>query len=365
MYIALLVLLFGLGGVLVFNGVQRRRAKTLLVGFVILLVTTLFFGLLSFWGEMLWFGELGQSQRFWTAVFALGGFAALGALVGGLGVFILTLAIPVQTPLVRVWPALAGALSGALWGCWNWQIILKYIYGVSTGIRDPILQRDTGFYLFTLPFYDSLYWGLLWTAVIALAAAAYLAIHTQSFDQLLSVSSVNSSESRGTISAYRIFWLPMAAITGVVAWGEYLNIYHLLYSRWGVVTGAGWTDVHVRLPAYLIAAAVTLLLGLSALVPAVYFKLARRLRRLALFTENAALIAIVAPWFGIFSIWFLALGVAPVLLQWLRVQPNEITLEAPYIANNIEFTRRGFKLHNVEAREFARFAHSYPGDPEQ
>ena len=228
MYIALLVLLLAVGGVLVFNGVQRRRPKTLLVGFVILLVTTLFFGLLSFWGEMLWFEELGQSQRFWTVVFALGGFAALGALVGGLGVFILTLPIPVQTPLVRVWPALAGALSGALWGCWNWQIILKYIYGVSTGIRDPILQRDTGFYLFTLPFYDSLYWGLLWTAVIALAAAAYLAIHTQSFDQLLSVSSVNSSESRGTISAYRIFWLPMAAITGVVAWGEYLNIYHLL-----------------------------------------------------------------------------------------------------------------------------------------
>ena len=65
------------------------------------------------------------------------------------------------------------------------------------------------------------------------------------------------------------------------------------------------------------------------------------------------MIAIVAPWFGIFSIWFLALGVAPVLVQWLRVQPNEITLEAPYIANNIEFTRRGFKLHNVEAREFA------------
>ena len=230
---------------------------------------------------------------------------------------------------------------------------MKYIYGVSTEIRDPILQRDTGFYLFTLPFYDSLYWGLLWTAAIALAAAVYLAIHTQSFDQLLSVSSVNSSESGGRISAHRLFWLPMAAITGVVAWGQYLNIYHLLYSRWGVVTGAGWTDVHVRLPAYLIAAAVTLLLGLSALVPAVYSRLARRLRRLPLFTENAALIAIVAPWLGIFTIWFLALGVAPVLVQWLRVQPNEITLEAPYIANNIEFTRRGFKLHNVEAREFS------------
>ena len=94
-------------------------------------------------------------------------------------------------------------------------------------------------------------------------------------------------------------------------------------------------------------------MGLSALVPALYSRLARRFQRIRLFSENAALIAIVAPWLGIFSIWFLALGVAPVLVQWLRVQPSEITLEAPYIAHNIEFTRRAFKLHNVEAREFA------------
>lgn len=353
MYIALLVLLVALGGALVFNGVQHHRPRTLLAGSLILLLTGLFFVLLSFWGEMLWFEELGQSQRFWTVVFAQGGFAALGALVGGLVVFILTLPIPVQTPLARVWPALIGALSGALWGCWNWQIVMKYIYGVSTEIRDPILQRDTGFYLFTLPFYDSLYRGLLWTAAISLAAAVYLAIHTQSFDQLLSVSSANPSEFGGRTSAYRLLLLPVAAITGVVAWGQYLKIYHLLYSRWGVVTGAGWTDVHVRLPAYLIAAAVTLLLGLLPLVPVVYSRLERRLRRLPLFTENAALIAIVTPWLGIFTIWFLANGVAPVLVQWLRVQPNEITLEAPYIANNIAFTRRGFKLHNVEAREFS------------
>ena len=334
MYIALLVLLLALGGALVFNGVQRHRPKTLLVGCLILLLTGLFFGLLSFWGEMLWFEELGQSQRFWTVVFAQGGFAALGALVGGLGVLILTLPIPVQTPLARVWPALAGALSGGLWGCWNWQIILKYIYRVSTEIRDPILQRDTGFYLFTLPFYDSLYWGLLWTTAIALAAAVRLAVDTRSFNKLLSepwpCQLVRSSagESRH-IASFGFPWRPSPEC---VAWGQYLNIYHLLYSKWGVVKGAGWTDVHVRLPAYLIVAAVTLLLGLSPLVPAVYSRLARRFQRRRLFSENAALIAIGVLWLGIFAIWFLALGVAPVLVQWLRVQPNEITLEAPYIA---------------------------------
>jgi uncharacterized membrane protein (UPF0182 family) len=355
MYVALLVLLTALGGALTANGVQWRRPKTLFIGSFILLLTVLFFGLLSFWGEMLWFEELGQSSRFWTVVFAQSGFTVLGALVGGLGVLILTLPIPVQTPLARVWAMVAGALSGGLWGFWNWQILLKYIYQVATGIRDPILQRDTGFYLFTLPFYDSLYWGLLWTAAIALAAAVRLAMDTPSFNELLSEPSAfaNPSESGGAISAHRFFWLPLAAITAVVAWGQYLKIYHLLYSRWGVVVGAGWTDVHVRLPAYLIAAAATLLLGLLPLVPAVYRRVAHRFRRLQLPVENAALIVIGVPWLGIFAVWFLALGVAPLLAQWLRVQPNEITLESPYIAHNIEFTRRGFQLHNVEEREFA------------
>ena len=355
MYVALFVLLLALGGVVVFNGVQRHRPRTLLVGSFILLLTGLFFGLLSFWGEMLWFEELGQSRRFWTVVFAQGGSAAIGALMGGLGVLILTLPIPVSIPLARILPAAVGALSGGVWGFWNWQIILKYMNRVSTGIRDPILQRDTGFYLFTLPFYDSVFWGLLWIAAIALAAAARLAMDTRSFDKLLSepAAFANPSMSSGRILTHRLFCLPMAAITAVVAWGQYLNIYHLMYSQWGVVRGAGWTDVHVRLPAYLIAAAVTLLLGLSPLLPAVYSGLARRFQRQRLLVENAALFAIGVPWLAIFGIWFLALGVAPLLVQWLRVQPNEITLEAPYIAYNIEFTRRGFKLHNVEVREFA------------
>jgi uncharacterized membrane protein (UPF0182 family) len=182
-----------------------------------------------------------------------------------------------------------------------------------------------------------------------------LALDTRSVNKLLSELSPsdNPSEWGAAISAHRFFCLPLAAITVVVAWGQYLKIYHLLYSKWGVVVGAGWTDVHVRLPAYLIAAAATLLLGLLPLVPAVYCKLARQFQRRQLPVENAALIAICVPWLGIFAIWFLALGVAPLLTQWLRVQPNEITLEAPYISNNIEFTRRGFQLHNVEEREFS------------
>ena len=36
---------------------------------------------------------------------------------------------------------------------------------------------------------------------------------------------------------------------------------HLLYSRWGVVSGPGWTDVHVRLPVYVLLGVLTIVAG--------------------------------------------------------------------------------------------------------
>jgi hypothetical protein len=41
----------------------------------------------------------------------------------------------------------------------------------------------------------------------------------------------------------------------------------------------------------------------------------------------------------------------PSLLQWLYVEPNEITIEAPYIKNNIELTRKAFGLDRVEVSD--------------
>ena len=327
-------------------GSNATDGKLFLVGSAILLFTGLFFGLLSFWGEMLWFQELGQSERFWTVVFARSGFAALGALLGGLTVFALTLSVPGESRFSRLWPAVAGALWGALWGCWNWQTILRYFSSVATGIPDPVFKRDAGFYLFTLPFYDNLYWSLLAIAAIALTAAVFLPVRTEVFDWTF-------LRTTSDCSVQRLLRAPLAVLAVVVAWGQYLNTYHLLYSRWGVVTGAGWTDVHVRLPGYLISAAVTFILGLSLLLPSLYYRLTQRPQRSRIFGESAAMVALGIPWLAIFAVWFLALGVAPTLAQWLRVQPNEITLEAPYIARNIEFTRRAFRLDKIEASEYA------------
>jgi hypothetical protein len=51
-------------------------------------------------------------------------------------------------------------------------------------------------------------------------------------------------------------------------------------------------------------------------------------------------------------IWILGLSIIPGLFQWLRVGPNEITFERPYIENNIKLTRYAFNLNNITEKEF-------------
>ena len=40
------------------------------------------------------------------------------------------------------------------------------------------------------------------------------------------------------------------------------------------------------------------------------------------------------------------------IFQWLRVGPNEITFERPYIENNIKLTRYAYNLNNINEKEF-------------
>ncbi|MFW5733787.1 MAG: UPF0182 family protein, partial [Oceanidesulfovibrio sp.] len=130
-----------------------------------------------------------------------------------------------------------------------------------------------------------------------------------------------------------------------------LNIFRLLYSTHGVVHGPGWTDMHVRLPGYIIMAVLLAAIGLLIALPAMRNWLGGRLmpRSAPGFLSSSPVIpfAVIAV-----AVWALLLNLAPVLVQWLVVEPNEITYEQPYIANSIEMTRKAFKLDTVEERRF-------------
>lgn len=347
MYILLLTLLLGLGIGIATLGYRRDSRGWMLIGAAIALLTIAFFALLDFWGEMLWFDALGHADRFWTLVGAQVAIFLLGAVGGLIGVYLLTRPMVAKRPKVHRGPVLAGAVGGGLWGLAGWDELLLFLNRVSTDQVEPILGQDTGFYLFILPLLDSLFWLLLWIAVVGLATALAIALDLRLEGKTRPPESSEEDEGPGI----RPLLITSVFLALVLALGKVLDVYHLLYSQWGVVSGPGWTDVHVRLPAYWIIAVLTLLLGMAPLLPALRRRLGNRLGEV-LPVKSSGLIAIITVWIGIGAIWLIGLRLVPPLVQWLVVEPNEITLETPYIAHNIRFTRQGFRLHEVEERQF-------------
>jgi uncharacterized membrane protein (UPF0182 family) len=339
----------GVAFALFVTGLRKGRHGRMINGVLLGVLTVLFFGLLSLWGEMLWFGALGYSPRFWKILGTRISLTAVGALFGALMVYLLTLFVPRERKYTRIGSKALGAVIGGLWGLGSWDIILRYANSVSTEVRDPILGKSTGFYLFSLPFYDALYVLLLLLSILSLITVGLSVFVVFKRDRVEWEPVEESPEVR--TRPYGSLYLSAAVLLFVLAWGKYLDRFHLMYSTWGAVAGPGWTDVHVRLPAYAVTMVWTALLGCVLVIP----PLRRSIYRLfggSSTSVRAHFFSLVGTTVLLLGMWFVTLVLIPGLFQWLRVEPNEITLEEPYIAHNIRFTRRGFGLHRMEEREF-------------
>jgi uncharacterized membrane protein (UPF0182 family) len=233
---------------------------------------------------------------------------------GALVALALAVAVITGVLLVGSWPTLA------LW-------LHRVPYAPSgPAVVDPIFGRDLGWWLFSLPFLHlavAVAAGLL-LASLLLAGAAYGAAAVLGADVTRRAPLVHVAILGGLL-------------LGAVAAMQWLGRYDLSYAQNGFVTGIGATDAAVRLPLAVLTA-VTTALAAVALVILALVRNARLTRRVAL----------------VGGTWYVALLVAgavlPAAYQKLVVQPSQNSAEAPYIANNIDMTRRAFALDNWTVR---------------
>src|SRR5258708_36366734 len=181
------------------------------------------------------------------------------------------------------------------------------------GDSDPLYLKDIGFYLFSLPAYILIKnWMLLTLLLSALfAGTIYWACGDIEYDM-----HHRSVSPTAIAHGSALFGLLFA----VKAWSYGLDRYLLLYGDNGVVVGASYTDTHVGLPG------LWLMIGLSVIAAfTAWANLRVRTYRLP-----AAAIVLV----GIGS--FMLSGVAPVLVPYFFVRPNEWQLATPHIERNIQ-----------------------------
>jgi uncharacterized membrane protein (UPF0182 family) len=213
----------------------------------------------------------------------------------------------------------------------QWDTFLRFRYGGSFGLADPLFRVDVGFYLFRLPFYE-----LVQTSLAAFALITLLAVVTYyAYFGLLQFGRSGRVELRsaGVLPHLSTLFFVVVASWG---WGFILDHYELVYSAQGVVYGAGYTADHVTRIAYWImtgaSAALCALLLLNIFRP--------RLR--------AILIAC-----GVYvALYFVGVALLPALVQRFVVQPNELAMETPYLKDNIEFTRKAYKLDTIQETSY-------------
>ena len=211
----------------------------------------------------------------------------------------------------------------------QWGLILRFIYQMPYGQNDPLFDRDIGFYLFSLPVYVALKnWMLLILILSALIAGAVYFVHGE----------INLDRRPWRISSAAV--AHGSALLGlyfaVKSWSYALDRFLLLHNDNGVVVGAGYTDVHVKLPI------LWLLVGLAAAAAVVAWANVR-LRTYWLPIASVTLV---------FGSSFVLAEIFPALFQRFFVKPSELQLEAPYIQRNITFTREAYNLRRITVKPF-------------
>ena len=228
----------------------------------------------------------------------------------------------------------------------NWIQILAYLQPTSFNFSDPQFSNDISFYIFALPVLNLI---SLW--LIGLLGSGLIIVFLK---YLLSGNSLSEGRFPG-FSGFQIrhlFVLCSMAMLGM-ALHHWLNRYQLLYSQEGVVYGAGFTDVNVKLPietvSSILAVAIALWLLLSVLLQKSY--LAKNLRSTKVSRKTWKTFIILLP--IIFYLTFIVAGkAASAIVQRFRVQPNELSAETPYLSRNIFMTRKAFNLDEIEAQTF-------------
>jgi uncharacterized protein len=220
----------------------------------------------------------------------------------------------------------------------EWDTYLRFRYGGSFGVSDPLFGVDVGFYVFHLPFYVLLQSSLTLLTILTLG----IVLFTYAFLGLQQASGSRRIAIGGDATSHlSVLLLILVANFG---WGFYLDHYELVYSTLGVVYGAGYAADHVtRIALWIMVGASALACGLLAL---------------NFFRPRLKMLAVGA---GVYvALWIIGVSAVPLIFQKFIVQPNELALETPYLKNYIDFTRKAYPLDKIKETSYPALADLTP-----
>ena len=331
---------------------QNKIRMGLIILFLV--AVAVFFELAWLITDWFWFQEVGYEGVFWTTLLAKW---TVGGIVGVLFLILfggnLYLAerfgkrnsyaelMGMQIPSLRsfgdktLFPligviSIVLALFMGMSASTQWQEYLLFLKGLHFGLPDPLYQKDIGFYVFKLPFLISIYQWLSFTAVLIIIGTGLLYFVRGAFLFIPPRTwNVSAPVRKHILILFSCFFF-----IGML--GAWIDVYQLLFTKRGVVFGPGYTDVTTQVWVLRFMVVMNLLAGLSVLA--------------YLFRNNWKIPVVTI--LALFAVSIVGKGIYPNFVQKFKVLPNEITLEKPFLENNIRYTRLAYRLDDIEDREF-------------
>ena len=209
----------------------------------------------------------------------------------------------------------------------NWDTLYKFFNSIEFGTLDPIFQRDIAFYTFTLPAFQFIQSWLL--GVLLFTVFIIGGIYLTSF----SINDVSNMPK----NIQRHFSVIIGLIIILIAAGIFLSVFNILFDNSGLIYGAAYTDVSVKLPVRYILAGIALFTGIVVIINSFI----ANNYRLPLF--------LIGLWIFVSIV---GSGILPSAIQQFTVDPNELQKEQPYIQRNIDYTRLAWGLDNIDEQNF-------------
>lgn len=333
---------------------MRRLSVLLFLAFAALLIVP---SSVQYYTDWLWFRELGYEGIFLrtlnaqVAVFAATFAAVFGFLFANLRIARgsitrphVTLgtgpdgrAIAVETrPLARLALPVAAAVALGLGvaAARNWLVWLSFFNQTPFGQTDPLFGRDVSFYVFRLPVWRTVQQQSLLVAILALIGCGLYYVLSGSFVIEQRSPAGFWPRVRLVTAARRHIGVLAALVFFLLAWSTWLELPALLLTPAVVIFGAGYADVHAKLPVLWITLTLLVTGGALALVHG--------------FSRRAWPLPLAVALYLMSSIGG-SIYVASV--QRFSVMPNELNRERSYIVNNIDATRKAYALDRVDERE--------------
>ena len=333
----------------------RVQRRWIVLGGIVLLLFISISSVVRFYTDLLWFGELGFTSVYWKILSTRVGIGVIGGLLAGV-IVLANLEIARRTapryrfvtagtdiaeqyrsafrPYARLANIVLAAVVALFTGLstsavWDRFLLWRNAKPFKINAPEPF-GHDVAYYVFTIPFQRAILSWLFGIIIASLFLSAVAHLFNGSIQPEPNRIRIATSV-KVHISAL------LAALALLKAWAYRLDVFELVFSERGVVTGASYTDVNAQLTA------LNLLFYIALIVAVIFIANIVRFRGWLL--PGAAV--------GLWAFTSIALGaVYPAFVQRFQVVPNESQRERPYIDLNIKQTRLGYGLNTIDEKDF-------------